>query len=551
MNDLISLDDVQYAIDILQSIGVKDLCHESDNSWDPELPLCDQSTFVQESSFAISALKREGARRILEEGVKKHFNSLEEQEGYYLYNVTGTVICVGCVALIAGLFLGLLTLDALDLRIIERASIDEDEKKYAAILLPIVENRHQLLVTLLLLNALAYETLPLFLDALVPSWVAVLLSTTLVMFFGEIVPSGIFTGPHQLYLGSKLAPLTRFFLWIMYPFAKPMALMLDFLVKEDESPGSDSYNRGELSALIRIQYEDSTPKFKVKKRRKFLKEDTWHAVKQEIIEKAIERFDADEFDDYKEEDQTPAEQLAPPLDPTEVDLIEGALQMKTILAMDVYTPLSHVFSVSDDLILDRKGFTEIYRQGYSRVPVYRKSDDPETEDRTRILGFLMVRQLILIDWDHEREVSTLPLQRPICVSPRMNLVDLMRILRSKGFLMAFVCARPDLANKALDAAKPLPPEAGFMGIVTLQDVVESLLQERIYDEWDIRDRDRAVATLQRWAATKLQSFIRKKAQQRKGQRLNDVAEAIQSQPHDEKAPLLERSKDQNGHYDAL
>jgi hypothetical protein len=40
----------------------------------------------------------------------------------------------------------------------------------------------------------------------------------------------------------------------------------------------------------------------------------------------------------------------------------------------------------------------------------------------------------------------------------------------------------------------LPVEAGFMGIVTLQDVLESVLQERIYDEEDIAQRNLAGAS---------------------------------------------------------
>ena len=559
MKDDIPLQQVQDAIDTLQSIGLlglQNLCHETDGSWEPVLPLCSHD--VSSSHYYLrggggAAGNDFHQHRFLEE---QQFNSMQEEEKYYIYNITGTIICVGSVALVAGLFLGLLTLDALDLRIIERASIDEDEKAYAAILLPIVENRHQLLVTLLLLNALAYETLPIFLDALVPSWMAILLSTTLIMFFGEILPSGIFTGPQQLYLGSKLAPLTRFFLWIMYPFAKPLALMLDYLVKDEDGTG-EGYNRGELSALVRIQYEDAAPvgttRKKVVKRRRFLKEDTWHACKQEIIEKVNELYDTEEFEYYGEEKQPsepPVEQLVPPLDKAEVDLIEGALQMKTLLAMDVFTPLSQMYAVPEDLVLDRKGFTEIYRQGYSRVPVYRRKRDESEydEDKTNILGFLMVKQLILIDWDHEREVSTLPLQRPSCVSPRMNLVDLMRILRSRGYLMSFVCARPDLANKALDAEKPIPVEAGFMGIVTLQDVMESMLQERIYDEWDIKDRDRAVATLQRWAATKLQSFVRKKVVQKKREQPK-LHKDDPTHSNDENAPLL--SNIQNGCYSSV
>jgi hypothetical protein len=64
--------------------------------------------------------------------------------------------------------------------------------------------------------------------------------------------------------------------------------------------------------------------------------------------------------------------------------------------------------------------------------------------------------------------------------------------------------------KALKIKQPIPSEAGFMGIITLEDVMECILQDHINDEWDVRDRDRAVATLQKWAANKLKDFIRKK-----------------------------------------
>ena len=51
-------------------------------------------------------------------------------------------------------------------------------------------------------------------------------------------------------------------------------------------------------------------------------------------------------------------------------------------------------------------------------------------------------------------------------------------------------ARPDLANRALKAEKPIPVEAGLIGIISLVDIMESVLQDRIYDETDIRDRDK-------------------------------------------------------------
>jgi hypothetical protein len=49
-------------------------------------------------------------------------------------------------------------------------------------------------VTLLLFNSLANEALPIFLAELVPGYVAVALSVTMILVFGEIIPSAVFTG---------------------------------------------------------------------------------------------------------------------------------------------------------------------------------------------------------------------------------------------------------------------------------------------------------------------------------------------------------------------
>jgi metal transporter CNNM len=87
-----------------------------------------------------------------------------------------------------------MSLDPLLLTIKMRAATTQQERKQAAALLPVVQQHHLLLVTLLLLNAMANEALPLFLDNLVPSYLAIIFSVTLVLFFGEIIPSAIFTG---------------------------------------------------------------------------------------------------------------------------------------------------------------------------------------------------------------------------------------------------------------------------------------------------------------------------------------------------------------------
>ena len=77
-------------------------------------------------------------------------------------NILGSLLCIGFMALASGLFLGFMTLDPLSLRIKIRASVDTEEREYCTKLLPVVENQHRLLVTLLIVDAIAYEALPLF-----------------------------------------------------------------------------------------------------------------------------------------------------------------------------------------------------------------------------------------------------------------------------------------------------------------------------------------------------------------------------------------------------
>jgi hypothetical protein len=90
---------IQEALSLLESFGVKNL--ESLCSYDASvtevLPLCDDST-----------------RRILG---PHDFQTVAEEEAFYTTNIVGAVLCVCAVAILAGLFLGYLTLDVIDLQV--------------------------------------------------------------------------------------------------------------------------------------------------------------------------------------------------------------------------------------------------------------------------------------------------------------------------------------------------------------------------------------------------------------------------------------------------
>lgn len=108
----------------------------------------------------------------------------------------------------SGLTVGYLSIDDLVLELKEQTG-SEEEKEQAKKVLPILHHNHWLLVTLLLMNAAAMETLPLILNLLMSEYMAVILSVSLVLLFGEIIPQAVCTGPSQIKIAAFIAPFTK------------------------------------------------------------------------------------------------------------------------------------------------------------------------------------------------------------------------------------------------------------------------------------------------------------------------------------------------------
>eukprot|EP01064_Diplonema_japonicum_P000631 TRINITY_DN10406_c0_g1_i4.p1 TRINITY_DN10406_c0_g1~~TRINITY_DN10406_c0_g1_i4.p1 ORF type:complete len:732 (+),score=84.81 TRINITY_DN10406_c0_g1_i4:90-2198(+) len=209
---------------------------------------------------------------------------MEVGSGAWIANVGIVVGCVTMAALAAGLTLSIGSIDGLRLEVImkaaeyyrqhnaeakqEEALVIMDDAKYASKLIPLISgpldsateergnqwwwSHHLVLVTLLVCNSAANEMLPIFLDNLVPSWMAVVLSVTFVLFFGEIIPSAIFTNPAQkLPMASRMAPLMSILVAIAYPIAYPIAKLLDAILGHADEP----FRKEELRALITMHGE--------------------------------------------------------------------------------------------------------------------------------------------------------------------------------------------------------------------------------------------------------------------------------------------------------
>ncbi|CAK9176918.1 unnamed protein product [Ilex paraguariensis] len=132
-----------------------------------------------------------------------------------------SVILVAFAGLMSGLTLGLMSLSLVDLEVLLKAGRPEDRKN-AAKILPLVKNQHLLLCTLLICNSMAMEALPIFLDALLPAWGAVLISVTLILAFGEIIPQAV-CSRYGLSVGARLSVVVRLLVIIVFPISYPIS----------------------------------------------------------------------------------------------------------------------------------------------------------------------------------------------------------------------------------------------------------------------------------------------------------------------------------------
>jgi metal transporter CNNM len=345
-------------------------------------------------------------------------------------------------------------------------------------------------------------------------------------------------------MASSLVPLAKTIMFVLSPIAVPIAKLLDRVLHEGggdhaEGDGDDvtegnHYNRNELSALVRIQYESQLA---AKRRRKVEHE-------RMLLRKSVETWRGDDGGGdggaMRREDDADA-MLSIERNPNatmhhdEITIVEGALKLKTKFAADACTPLNRVYALPDDTILDEAAKVGLLARGYSRVPVYHRghaavvvvaeaaaTDDgvgpsyPEEEDISGIIGVLLVRQLIVVDSSESRPISNVELRRPSCIPPDMHLVDVINHFQASGgrgnggLHLAIVCMRPDMAAHALERSEPVPPEAGVVGIITLEDVVEELLQEEIYDEAD-RDLEFSRRAVRKW-----RDFMRRRRRKTNG-----------------------------------
>nr|GMD23636.1 DUF21 domain-containing protein At4g14240-like [Ipomoea batatas] len=388
--------------------------------------------------------------------------------------------------IMSGLTLGLMSLGLVDLEILQRSGTSS-EKKQAAIILPVVQKQHQLLVTLLLCNAAAMEALPIYLDKLFHPVVAVVLSVTFVLAFGEIIPQAV-CSRYGLAVGANFVWLVRILMIICFPIAYPIGKVLDLVLGHHDA----LFRRAQLKALVSIHSQEAG--------------------------KGGE------------------------LTHDEATIISGALDLTEKTAEEAMTPIESTFSLDVNSKLDWEAIGKILARGHSRVPVY--SGNPKN-----IIGLLLVKSLLTVRAETETPVSAVSIRRIPRVPADMPLYDILNEFQKGSSHMAAVVKvnrknksppilhekekirESKLGNEDSQLTAPLLKkhdqilnsivinvdkdsllqtaskekslqqngvvtnnftdlsedidDGEVIGIITLEDVFEELLQEEIVDETDV------------------------------------------------------------------
>ncbi|CAI9294488.1 unnamed protein product [Lactuca saligna] len=321
--------------------------------------------------------------------------------------------------LMSGLTLGLMSLSLVDLEVLAKSGTPKD-RKYAEKILPVVKNQHLLLCTLLICNAAAMEALPIFLDALITAWGAILISVTLILLFGEIIPQSVCTR-YGLAIGASVAPFVRVLVWVCFPVAYPISKLLDYLLGHEHVA---LFRRAELKTLVNLHGNEAG--------------------------KGGE------------------------LTHDETTIIAGALELTEKTASDAMTPISETFSVDINAKLDRDLMNIILEKGHSRVPIY-------YEQPTNIIGLVLVKNLLTIHPEDEVPIKSVAIRRIPKVLETLPLYDILNEFQKGHSHMAVVVKQCNKTSEPVGPTSPLPDAKKEVRIDV--DRENSLRAKRSFQKW--------------------------------------------------------------------
>ncbi|CEP06998.1 hypothetical protein [Parasitella parasitica] len=277
---------------------------------------------------------------------KDEDHNVDPRSAEFWGQIMAIIVLVVLSGIVAGLTLGLMSLDTTNLSILEIAGTPK-QQYYASRIIPIRKNGHILLTTLLLTNTVLNETLPILFDGIFSKgFISVIASTALLVLFAEILPQAIFS-KHGLAIGAMFAVPVRVLIVIWSIVAWPIAKFLDYLLG---THAGFTYGVAEFGALIRLHnkshYEDGT-----------LKNET-------------------------------------------VNMLQNVLDMQEQYIGQIVTPVSTMLMLHEDTTLTITAVLQYIKNGYSHIFVYSTEDKEQLNmipDDQKILGVLDLKTLLGLD----------------------------------------------------------------------------------------------------------------------------------------------------------
>jgi len=133
----------------------------------------------------------------------------------------GIALCISQSAMFSGLNLAIFSVSRL------RLEVEAGGNRDAAALLTLRRNANLTLSTVLWGNVSVNVLLTLLSDSVLAGVTAFVFSTVVITFFGEIIPQAYFSR-HALRVAARLAPVLRAYRVVLYPLARPTAVLLDW-----------------------------------------------------------------------------------------------------------------------------------------------------------------------------------------------------------------------------------------------------------------------------------------------------------------------------------
>lgn len=171
------------------------------------------------------------------------------------------------------------------------------------------------------------------------------------------------------------------------------------------------------------------------------------------------------------------------LEHKELLIFKNMMLLQSLRARDVMTPRTVVVSL-DHALTVKHVFEDSERLRFSRLPIY-------NQDREDILGYVLKTDLLTQAACGNWEMMLSEFKRDILIMPEM--LDVKAILN-------------EMTTRQEHIASLVDEYGGFSGIVTLEDIVETLLGLEIMDEFDAIEDMQQLAR-QKWKERAIRSNL--------------------------------------------